>query len=182
MSLSLIPDRSCGTCTLCCKVQGIQALQKPPGKMCPNCVAGQGCTIYASRPRECATFYCAWRVWPALGQHWFPADSRLMVIVSPESRHVLVTADSDRPDAWTQAPYYSEIKSMARDMVPHGFKIAVQARGELIFILPERDINLGVVADDETVEFGRIMTPSGPQMDVRKVKVARPAGGRPYTR
>ena len=42
-------NRDCGSCSLCCKILGIAALDKPVGQWCPNCVQGQGCAIYADR-------------------------------------------------------------------------------------------------------------------------------------
>ena len=54
------PGRECGTCTLCCKLIAVTALEKPPGTWCPHCVRGKGCGIYETRPAECRTFYCHW--------------------------------------------------------------------------------------------------------------------------
>jgi hypothetical protein len=62
--------RSCGSCTLCCKTYAILELKKPAGCWCPNAVKGGGCSIYVSRPRECAKFYCTW----ILG--WFDENDR----------------------------------------------------------------------------------------------------------
>jgi hypothetical protein len=54
--------RPCGDCRLCCKLVGIDELQKPPGRWCEHCNPkdGPGCRIYENRPRECATFKCAY--------------------------------------------------------------------------------------------------------------------------
>ena len=38
--------RTCGTCTLCCKVMAIAALKKPMNKWCEFCDKGAGCKIY----------------------------------------------------------------------------------------------------------------------------------------
>ena len=34
--------RTCGTCTLCCKVYDIPAVAKPMGKWCDHCDVGKG--------------------------------------------------------------------------------------------------------------------------------------------
>ncbi len=34
-------DRECGTCTLCCKVMGIHALDKPRGVWCDHAMPGR---------------------------------------------------------------------------------------------------------------------------------------------
>jgi coenzyme F420-reducing hydrogenase beta subunit len=54
------PDRSCGTCTACCKVLAVHAVFKPKAVWCIACDVGKGCTIYETRPPECANYACAW--------------------------------------------------------------------------------------------------------------------------
>lgn len=53
-------SRICGGCTACCKTHAIAELQKPEGTVCSHCTVGTGCRIYASRPKSCRTFQCAW--------------------------------------------------------------------------------------------------------------------------
>lgn len=56
-----VSARACGGCTACCVVMGIAELGKPMHQDCPHLAApGSGCGIYATRPRECATFRCGW--------------------------------------------------------------------------------------------------------------------------
>ena len=43
-------ERTCGDCTLCCKVMAIEELAKPVGTWCPHCKPGRGCRIYPDRP------------------------------------------------------------------------------------------------------------------------------------
>jgi hypothetical protein len=45
-------ERSCGDCTLCCKVMAVEALGKPAGSWCSHCKPGRGCLIYETRPEE----------------------------------------------------------------------------------------------------------------------------------
>ena len=52
--------RTCGSCTLCCKVYGVAELHKPADTWCPSVQIGVGCAIYADRPYSCRTFRCAW--------------------------------------------------------------------------------------------------------------------------
>ena len=52
--------RTCGSCTLCCKVMEIKELEKPMNKWCDFCDRGVGCKIYPTRPSECRTFDCLW--------------------------------------------------------------------------------------------------------------------------
>ena len=60
---SLVPDRSCGECMVCCKHMSIKTadLQKPADVLCSNCIVNQGCKIYETRPNVCRTWHCLWR-------------------------------------------------------------------------------------------------------------------------
>ena len=52
--------RACGPCTACCTTMRVDALGKPANVRCPH--AGTGCGIYPTRPDECRTYYCLWRL------------------------------------------------------------------------------------------------------------------------
>lgn len=63
--------RFCARCSLCCSVRGVVALGKAPGVGCPSVRPSGGCSIYASRPGECADYYCGWRL-GFLPRSWRP--------------------------------------------------------------------------------------------------------------
>ena len=54
---------ACGECSLCCKLLGIEEIDKQPGVWCRHCTPGAGCTIHeqASYPTDCGTYVCLWR-------------------------------------------------------------------------------------------------------------------------
>lgn len=57
--------RTCGSCTLCCKLLAVGApgedFAKPQGVWCEHvCADKRGCSIYATRPKSCAHFDCVW--------------------------------------------------------------------------------------------------------------------------
>lgn len=82
-----MPERSCGSCSLCCKVMGVQdpALEKPVGVWCEHAQKGRGCGIYSTRPSACRDFKCLW-----LGAEFgrFPQ-------FRPDKIHGLLTPTSD---------------------------------------------------------------------------------------
>jgi hypothetical protein len=140
--------RQCGTCTLCCKLLTIEELGKPAGQWCPHCIQGRGCAIYADRPNECRGFQCGYLMWPALGEHWLPARSKLVVAFKPDGNEIVIHVDPGMPNAWRAEPYYSEIRNMAA----HGvYTIFVQIGRRVIAIFPDREVDLGVVAEDERI-------------------------------
>jgi len=58
--------RSCGTCSLCCTVMGVEELKKPRDHRCEFLNVLGRCSCYATRPQSCADFECLWLqgLWP----------------------------------------------------------------------------------------------------------------------
>lgn len=75
--LELVPERSCGSCTVCCTHLTISSpeIQKPLGIDCKYCVLGKGCGIYETRPQVCQVYFCLWRFRADLGDTWRPDRS-----------------------------------------------------------------------------------------------------------
>jgi hypothetical protein len=168
MSTPPTPINACGECTLCCKVMGVAELAKPEGAWCSHCDIGTGCKIYETRPGACRSFDCAWRFDPTLGPEWRPDKARFVMMYELGGKRLTVRVD--RPDAWKRAPYYARLKAMARLGAPRGQYVMVDAGGRAIVLLPERDVDLGVVGPDE-----RIVTMLwGPNPDAIKVHESDP--------
>jgi hypothetical protein len=110
--------RQCGTCTLCCKVMGIEALAKPRGVWCSHCQPGRGCEIYSGRPAECRSFSCAWLHDEKLGEEWYPKKSRIVLTV--ERNRIMANVDSGAPDAWRKEPYFSQLNRMMQAGLKQG--------------------------------------------------------------
>ena len=79
--------RTCGDCTLCCKLMGVPELKKPSARWCASCDQGKGCTVYEERPPSCRNFQCFW-----LMDENFPEEFR------PDRIHALA-AFNDAPDS-----------------------------------------------------------------------------------
>ncbi len=108
--------RSCGECSLCCKLLGISELDKPAGKWCPHCRPGsQRCLVYEARPRTCRTYACGWLVNPKFDDAWYPARCKIVVSMNVDrDPHVMqIYVDLGRRDAWDREPYRSGIRELA---------------------------------------------------------------------
>jgi hypothetical protein len=81
--LPLVPDRTCGGCTECCRAipLSLPELSKPTGKLCAYAVEDGGCSVHAIRPEACRTWFCLWRV-VDLPESWRP--DRSGVILRPD--------------------------------------------------------------------------------------------------
>ncbi len=76
----LVPNRECGACSVCCVSLRINedVLKKIADVPCQH-LSQRGCGIYTERPRVCKNWYCAWRIFPSLGDEWRPDISKILI-------------------------------------------------------------------------------------------------------
>src|SRR5215475_10884455 len=120
----LVPGRTCGSCTLCCKLLVIETLNKPRNRWCDHCDVGHGCRVYDTRPSECRDFNCGFLTLPQLDEAWLPSTAKLVVGLEPGGHTIFVHVDPDRPQAWRGEPFYSRLKAWAGN--------AARCRGQVI--------------------------------------------------
>jgi hypothetical protein len=113
-------------------------------------------------------------MWPALGEHWLPARSKLVVAFKPDSREIVVHVDPGVPSAWRAEPYYSEIRNMAGHVAGKAYTIFVQIGRRMIAVFPEREVDLGVVAEDEMIAIQEVTGPGTRRRDAVKLKADDP--------
>lgn len=112
------PGRSCAGCTACCVLPEIGALQKPADLPCPHCSVGQGCRAYDTRPQLCRDFLCLWVTDDALGAHWQPSQTGMLVYRQGAQLTVLV--DPSRHGIWRSEPYAADLLQMAQKTEAEG--------------------------------------------------------------
>ena len=146
--------RTCGSCTLCCKVYGIAATESPVGSWCKHCEPGKGCGIWETRPDFCRQFFCNWIMLDWLGEEWRPDVCKIVFTFDPTSGYLMFQVDPGSPDAWKKEPYYSQIKTWATEGLP-------RARGTLVFVnkaatlvLPDGDQQLGELGPQDRINIG----------------------------
>ncbi len=149
-----VKNRACGSCTLCCKLLKIPETDSGKGDWCQHCSVGKGCNIYADRPQRCSDFMCGYLVWDAVPDRWHPAKSRI-IVVSELGFRINFTVDPSAPGRWREAPWYNDIKALAVMSFQQGKQVLVTIGNKAIAVLPDRDMDLGVVGDDEVVITGQ---------------------------
>jgi len=164
------PGRDCGTCALCCKVYDVPVLEKPAGQWCRHCQPGKGCGIHETRPDHCRAFHCLWMLAPFMGPEWKPDRARFVLTLDPVTRFLLVQLDPAQPAAWKKEPYYSQFKRWSAAGLEQGRQVVVFHNRALTVVLPDRDVDLGVLEADERVRLNKRVTLLGPQYSVEKVK------------
>lgn len=152
------PTRSCGSCTLCCKLFPVPELNKPSGRWCQHIAQGKGCGIHATRPQVCRAFFCQWIYNEELGPEWKPETSRFVLSIYPGSNSLVVTADPGNPRAWAREPYISGLRRFAAAALAQGDSVLVFNGDRGSAILPDREVELGVIRPGD-----RIVTVRGPK-------------------
>ena len=167
----ILKGRACGTCTLCCKLMGVPELEKPRGTWCTHCKVGQGCGIYSDRPEVCRGFYCTYLLSPMLGEHWYPGRCKMVVVVESEygGQRVTIHVDPGRPKAWREQPHYADLKRWATAAARDLRQVVVSIGDRLIVILPNEDVDLGVVGLDERVVLSEV--PENGRLRLRAFKL-----------
>ena len=130
--------RQCGSCTLCCKLLAVPAIEKPAGKWCQYCERSKGCGIYDVRPAGCRTFNCMW-----LQGAWLDSDR-------PDQIHVVFgineTPQPLREKLAREKKQFTDAMVTAFENRPGAFQ-TTRAR-ELIMTLRARDLVVGLVYAD----------------------------------
>jgi hypothetical protein len=160
-ALRPLAARNCNGCTMCCKVFEIPELNKPDGTWCGHCDAGKGCTIYDLRPQPCRDFFCTYRIDADVPEHWRPDKSHLVLKSDATGTRIIVGVDPQRPQAWREKPYYQDLKRWSANRLQAGKQVHVRHGRRTIVILPDRDVDLGVIRDDQVILSRQARTPAG---------------------
>ena len=99
----------------------------------------------------CRAFYCGYLLSPELGEHWRPSRSKLVVAFKPDGMEIVIHVDPGVPNAWRAEPYYSESRGRAGQAAGTAHTLFVQIGRRIIAVFPDREVDLGVVAEDERI-------------------------------
>lgn len=172
LAASVVVGRQCGSCTLCCKVAAVEEVKKPNGVWCPHCARGR-CTIYEQRPTSCRRFYCQWMVEKGLGPEWKPERAKFALVKTEAGRRLTALVDPGFPSAWRRSPYYENLKQWSAETVrrlPEVYLVDVLIGSRSIVVLPDRDVEVGILQHDEAIRVAHSNTPTGQVIEVTKIK------------
>ena len=162
----------CGSCTLCCKLFRIAELEKEPGEWCRHCIPGSGCAIHDARPQVCRNFFCLWFYQPGLGPEWKPDKAKFILRLELNGGRLAVHVDPKAAGAWRRNPYYPVLKRWAADALREQKQVSLWTGQQCVVILPDRDIDLGLIAADEVIVSTTQSTPQGRTHGAVKMKRA----------
>ena len=144
-------ERSCGSCTLCCKVMSIAEIGKPQGTWCTHCRPGKGCVIYERRPTECRSFNCAWLLDDRLGPEWKPDRSKMVVTMARDGNGLEIRCDPKFPQAWRREPYRTRIGEWSAGAARDNGSVVILVGDRITLISPEGEFPLGVFGEDDRI-------------------------------
>ena len=154
-------QRTCGTCTMCCKVYRIAALSKPEGRWCSHCAIGQGCRIYDDRPDQCRDFHCIWLQDDGLPQEWKPEISKMVLSIYPSTGFICVQVDPGAPFAWRKEPYFSQLKIMAERLLKDRRHVLVFVNRDATLIMPTGPVTIGEMSPEDGIAVRETFTDGG---------------------
>ncbi|HEY8616564.1 YkgJ family cysteine cluster protein [Phenylobacterium sp.] len=144
--------KSCGPCTLCCKVMGVSELAKPGGALCAHARTGRGCGIYESRPQGCRAFECVWLMDPDMPHRFRPDQTKVVLDMDHEGRRLVARCDPANPLAWRRNPIYAALKGYAQDHWATGKVVMAVAGRRAWVITPKDEIDLGEIDPAARIE------------------------------
>jgi len=138
--------RTCIGCTLCCSLLGIVELKKPVFKICKHCVIGKGCKIYEMKPPTCAEFYCSYRAYANVPEHWNPRVCGMLL--HKENNMLSIVCSSGAKHRWKKEPYWTDIKQAAAAMdAQRGGRIRIIRKGEPVLVINPETFEAHVVGE-----------------------------------
>jgi hypothetical protein len=158
----LVPGRSCGDCSLCCKLLHVEEFDKPAGKWCEHCAPGRGgCTVHETRPNVCRNFYCSWMTSPGMGPEWRPNQCNMVMYLEGQRDVFGIRVDPGDPTAWRREPHYGQLKNFAAALVERRQQLVVYVGERAFLILPNKDVDLGNVGHGDQIAVKEFRGPNG---------------------
>ncbi len=166
---SAAAGRACGSCTLCCKVFALPALEKPPGVWCGHCKPGNGCAVHNSAPLQCRQFNCLWMTDGKMPDEWRPDRARFVLSVNPSNGFVFAQVDPGAPGAWRRQPYYDGLRRMARTLIEERRHVVVFVGEGATLVMPDGALSLGRMTAADQFRIEQVFGPNGPTWRASKV-------------
>ena len=97
-------EKSCGGCTMCCKLYEITELNKPVDKWCHLVQIGVGCGDYEHRPQSCRDFKCLWLQSKEMEDDLRPDKIKAVLDMTGDQTRIVVRLDKATPDHYRNNP------------------------------------------------------------------------------
>lgn len=105
-----------------------------------------------------------------MGPEWKPSVCKMVLDAKP--RLLVVHADPAVTKPWRAEPYSSVLKRLAAQGLTRGTLVIVMERRRSIVLLPDREVDMGLLAPGARIALERVATASGPHWQPRVMGVA----------
>jgi hypothetical protein len=89
-----------------------------------------------------------------------------------DGARIAAHVDKSSPGAWLRAPYYQDLKRWAVIAAQGENQVSVWIGMHAIVVLPDRDVDLGLVGEDEVIVSTRQRTGNGVVLGAEKIKLS----------
>jgi hypothetical protein len=169
----MVPGRSCGSCSMCCKVFDVPWVEeKPKGQWCRHCKPGRGCGIWDTRPQGCRTYYCQWFFAPMLGDEWRPDRAKFLLNLSADDFWVEIVVDPALPHAWKREPYLSFLRRTAGERMARNQGMMLHLMDRRFIVTPTEEVEVTHFPTGTRFELSVAMANGAPQY---RINVLQPA-------
>ena len=109
-----------------------------------------------------------------MGPEWKPSVCKMVIDSRPSLFVAHVDPAVSRP--WCAEPYISALKRLSAQGLTKGVIVMVIERRRTIVILPDREVDLGVIGPDAWIAMERVMTSNGPGWQPRVMGAGETGG------
>ena len=95
-----------------------------------------------------------------MGPEWKPSICKMVLDAKP--RLLVVHVDPAVTKPWRAEPYFSVLKRLSAQGLARGTLVMVIERRRTIVVLPDREVDLGLIGPGVRIALERMMTPGGP--------------------
>ena len=85
---------------------------------------------------------------------WKPDRARFLIRDENQLGQLCIDVDPDHPDAWRQAPYYSQIKQWSKAIWTRSGCVVIYSGDRNIVVFPEEDLEIGALGQGERLRVG----------------------------
>jgi hypothetical protein len=107
-----------------------------------------------------------------LGDEWKPTRCKFVIAPDWILNKVEIYSDPGAAFAWRRGPYLSTIRQIASAGLRRSGMVFAIDNGRSTIILPDRDVDLGILVEDDRVLLSEVRTPTGLRYEPSIVKAA----------
>lgn len=85
----------------------------------------------------------------------------MVVYVEGDGSRIALHVDPTVPNAWREEPYYRQIKQWAVMAAEESQQVIIYVKNRVIAVLPNKEVNLGVMERGDHIMVAAKKTPSG---------------------